>query len=301
MRSTTLASLALLLLAACTDGPRRQPPTAGPIRAEDGGAAGYQHGLDRSRVSLGADRRIVDERGFLKVVGPTATFAVDATNGAAAAIPNASRIIAAEEGAPRPVDPERHNQQVVDYFVGAGIPREQVAGVDALTLLAARGETRSPQPPQPEVIGYQSALKRSIGGVTVADSVAWARLTDRSEVLSEGVYWPALPRAAVTEAAEFQRRLNDAQQRQLFLASLPTGLPEGEVVIHHSQATTRGEFQVVVTYDVAAPVNAPVPAGAGANDRPVSWVVRHFDIQGREIRLPQEQPPPGSERGDARQ
>ena len=239
-----------------------------PIRADDGGAAGYQHGLDRSRVDLGADPRTVDERGFLKVVGATATFAVDAANGAAATIPNASRLAAVEQGAPRPQDSGRHNQQAVDYFVAAGIPRDQVGGVDALTLLAAHGETRSSQQPQPEVIGYQSALKRSIGGVLVADSVAWARLTDRSEVVSEGVYWPALPRAAIADAAEFVRRVNDEQQRQSFLANLPAGLPAGEVVIHHSPATARGEFQAVATYDVAAPVYAPVPAGALAGSSP---------------------------------
>jgi hypothetical protein len=298
---STLVSLALLLLAACTDGPQRQPPMAGPIRSDDGGAAGYQHGVDRSRVDFGADRQTVDERGFLKVVGATATFAVDAANGASAVISNASRMAAAEEETPRPLDPERHNQQVVDYFIAAGIPRDQVAGVDALTLLAARGETRSSQPPQPEVIGYQSALKRSVGGVPVTDSVAWARITGRNEVLSEGVYWPALPPAAVAEAAEFMRRLNDAQQRQSFLANLPPGLPAGEVVIHHSSATTRGEFQAMATYDVAAPVYAPVPGGARASEQPVSWVVRHFDVQGREVRLSQEQPSPGAERGDGRQ
>ena len=301
MKRITLAPLALfLLVAACTERSQRQPPTAGPIRTEDGGAAGYQHGPDRSRVNLGDDRRTVDERGFLKIVSATATFAVDASNGAAATIPNASRLAALEDAAPRPLDPRQHNQQVVDYFVAAGIPKEQVAGVDALTLLAARGETRSSQSPQPEVVGYQSALKRSIGGVAVADSVAWARLTDRNEILSEAVYWPALPRAVVADAAELQRRLNDAQQRQSFLTILPAGLPEGQVVIHHSPATARGEFQAVATYDVAAPVYAPVPAGAGRIDRPVSWVVRHFDLQGREIRLPHEQPAPGSERGDAR-
>jgi hypothetical protein len=87
-------------------------------------------------------------------------------------IPNAPRIAAAENETARPVDPERHNQQVIDDFVGAGISGGHVAGVDELTLLAAHSETRSPLAPEVQVIRYRSALKRAVSGVPVAKSVA---------------------------------------------------------------------------------------------------------------------------------
>ena len=289
MKRTSASLVASVFLIACGAGRERQAPTAGAIRPENGGAAGYQHGLDRSRFDIGASRRSIDERGFLKFVGANGTFAVDAVNGAAAAIPNASRVAAAEEAQPTPLTPERHNEQVLAYFLSAGIPREQVAGIDALTLLAARGETRSPQSPQPMVIGYQSAVKRHVEGVTVADSVAWARVNERSEVLSEGLYWPAIPSGAIAEAKRFQQQLADTNSRQAFLTALPAGLPLGEVVIHHSPATAREAMQAVATYDVVAPVYAPGQSSAGGSQLPVSWVARHFDVAGREIRLPQEQ------------
>lgn len=194
-----------------------------------------------------------------------------------------------EAGNTSPTEPEQHNQSVLDYFVATGIPKAQVAGANALTLLAAGGEVVTDRPPQAKVIGYQSALRRSVDGVLIAESVAWARITPQGEVLSEGLYWPAIPGRVVAEAKRFREQLQNARAREEFSATLPPSLPEGHVVIHHSSAMDREKFEAFASYDVMAPVH-----GADYPKRwrqPITWVARHFDINGKEIRLSYERRP----------
>ena len=40
------------------------------------------------------------------------------------------------------MDKDKHNQQVVDYFLTAGVPKEQIGGVHATTYLSASGSLK---------------------------------------------------------------------------------------------------------------------------------------------------------------
>src|SRR6266496_3491169 len=112
----------------------RQAPPAGPIAADPGGAAGYQHGMERSQFIVGDAPRSANQFGFTKLVGSEGSFAVDMTNGAVIAIPGAhsadmQKDVWYTQGS------AKHNDAVRAYFIAAGIPPDQIRGVHALTSL----------------------------------------------------------------------------------------------------------------------------------------------------------------------
>jgi hypothetical protein len=265
------------------------PPSAGIIQPDQGGAAGYRHGIDHSKFSVGAGQRYVTEFGLQKVVGSDGVFAVDSANGLALAIPNAHSA-RAQRTAWFSQSPERHNQIVTDYFIGAGIPKDQVARAHATTSLAANAAGNQVPAPQPGVGGYQSILDRKIGDIPVIDSVAWARFDDQGTVLAEWVYWPAIPGRAIDDASRMRQMLASDQAMKSYVSRLPAGLPAGTIVIRHSSATTAGPFIAVASYDVPERRTAPQPnPQAGPATARGVIIMRHFGIDGAEFRLPQEQ------------
>lgn len=279
-----------ILWSSCSGPEVKRPPSAKVIAPDQGGAAGYQHGIDHSKFSVGAGQHYVNEFGFLKVVGAEGVFAVDAANGLAVAIPNAhsSR---GQEAAWFSQSPDQHNQLAMNYLVGAGIPKEQVAGVYATTSLAASASREQLPAPQPKIGGYQSILDRKIGDIPVVDSVAWARLDDKGTVLAEWVYWPAIPGKVIAEASRLKETLARDEDKKTFITKLPLGLPPGNVVIRHSPATWTGPFVSMASYDVQErrpPPQSNAQSGETSGGRAVI-IIRHFDADGNEFRLPQEQ------------
>jgi hypothetical protein len=186
------------------------------------------------------------------------------------------------------MDPNRHNEQVIHYFVTAGIPRDQVGGVHANTYLSSSGSTMDERPPVPKVEGYASILERKIEKYDVLDSVAWARMDEQGRVVSEWVYWPPIPAKVLADARHLEEQI--APGKTSFLARLPSGLPPGKVVIRHSSATADGPFEVYASYDVLERRESILPGrDKRLGDVPVvSVIVRHFDVDGIELRLPQE-------------
>jgi hypothetical protein len=69
-------------------------------------------------------------------------------------------------------------------------------------------------------------------------------------------------------------------------------LPPGKVVIRHSSATADGPFEVFASYDVLKKKTTERAGGKAPEARSpstvVSVVVRHFDVDGAERRLPHE-------------
>lgn len=284
--------IAAIFLASCTSTEVKPAPRSGPITTDAGGAPGYQHGMDKSKFAIGANRHDANEFGFIKVVGSEGTFAVDAKNGLAVAIPNASR-----NSAPATKwythEPDEHNQLVMDYFTGAGIPKEQVGGIHAtMSMAASANGEQSPAAPQ-QVVGYQSVLDRKAGDIPVIDSVAWARMNDKGEVLTEWVYWPAIPGKIIEDARRLQAMLLKDSDKKAFLAKLPPGLPPGNVAIRHSSATSEDGFEAFASYDVFEHRSSPSQSTGQQIPTRVSRsisITRHFEVNGRELKLPQEKP-----------
>ena len=119
--SSGWAAIFVLLVVACSRTEVTHPPASGLIAAEPGGVQGYQHGNDRSKFVASADKHEVAEYGFVKVVGSEGTFAVDAHNGLAVAIPNASSA-RTKSTSWYTRDSAQHNKLVMDYFVGSAKP-----------------------------------------------------------------------------------------------------------------------------------------------------------------------------------
>jgi hypothetical protein len=242
--------------------------------------------------------RRVEEHGFAKVVGSEGTFAIDLRNGLVIAIQaggvNKGEATTGAATAPSSVvDPKKHNENVVAYFVGAGVPRDQIGGVHANTYLSSSGSTTDERPAPVKVDGYASILERKIEKYPVVDSVAWARMDAQSKVVSESVYWPAIPAKVLADARRLDGLIGGTNTE--FQRKLPAGLPTGRVTIRHSSAMEEGPFEAYATYDVMERKESPLADRSQGDMRTVSVVVRHFDVDGTEVRLPQERRTMGSD------
>jgi len=279
--------IAILLTGICAASDPQ--PKAGIIASDAGGAVGYQHGLKQSRFVTGKESQTVNEAGWSKQVGPEGAFATSLHNGVALALPNAHAQLGRKSE--YAMDPDKHNDEVLKYFVTAGIPRDQIAGVHAMTLLSSTGRRGEARASTPKIDGYISVLERKIGDYKVPDSVAWAQMDKGGNVISEGIYWPAIPASALRDAKHIKDMLATKADKIKFLVHVPAELAPGEVVIRHSSAAMQqGPFEVLASYDVmerrTSPESAATASARGVREGSV--IMRHFDSDGVERRLPQE-------------
>jgi hypothetical protein len=227
------------------------------------------------------------------MIGSDGVFATNLQNGAVMALPNA-HADREQTAAGYALDPNRHNEQVVDYFLAAGVPRDQIGGVHTLTLLSSSGYRGEPRAASPKVDGYISVLQRKIDNYPVVDSVAWARMSEQGRAISEAFYWPAIPAKALADARRLEEVLGRNSDKSAFLARLPANLPPGNVVIRHSSATVERPFEVFASYDVLEQRTSPasgIPGYPSGTRLAISaTILRHFDVDGVERRLPQETP-----------
>jgi hypothetical protein len=280
---------ALCAVAQTTPSPESTALRPGLIASDTGGAPGYQHGLKQSHFVVGAQPRTVTEAGWSKQQGTDGAFAVSLHNGVAMALPNAR-----PNAYQKPLytkDPSDHEKQVLEYFTSAGIPKDQIGGVHTMTRLSSSGHYGDAHPSPPRVDSYISVLERKVDGYPVPDSVAWAQFDNEGHVISEGVYWPALPASAIRDAGRIKSQLASTSDRSRFLAQIPATLPSGQVAIRHTSASDQqAPFEAVASYDVLEKKTSAPAAGATAAKSAGEniSIMRHFDANGVEQRLPQE-------------
>src|SRR5215475_5382889 len=111
------------------------PP--GLIASDPGGASGYQHELKQSHFVIGEEARAVTESGWSRQIGPTGVFATSLHNGVVMALPNAHA--EAAQASRYGKDAAQHNEEVLKYFIAAGIPKNQIGGVHTMTRLSGSG------------------------------------------------------------------------------------------------------------------------------------------------------------------
>lgn len=228
---------------------------------------GYEHTLACTKFDLGANVRVYTERGYQKNNGTDGIFSVNLDNHAARAISHPSS--PALQATPYGSSLDEHNQHVLDYFVGCGIARDQVASVDGGTVVSTQGPTTSPLP-KPHLVWYTSSLVRAVDGIPIVDSVAWARFNAKDQVVGETVYWPTIPSSVINDAKAFRAKLSDPSGLAAFQATLPTTNKSGRVVIRHRDIDNhKGTFSAVAVYDVVD-----------------GETMHHFDSSGQEVRLP---------------
>jgi hypothetical protein len=197
-----------------------------------------------------------------------------AANGGVMAQPNAGALSVTAPGLPGGA--EAHNSRVLSYFVGAGLPSDQVEGVYANSKVWL-SEGNLPVTTAQQMIAYNSVVRRKVLGFPVINSVAWARFDDKNEVVAEMVYWPAIPDAVLADAKLLAETLGDPATAGSMLSKIPNGSKgPGKVVIRHTPFSYGGAFAARVAYDVKYKSGGAV-------------AIRHFDISGAEFRMPEEQ------------
>lgn len=217
---------------------------------------GYLHTADKTGFPLGTDFETVEEAGYLKLIGDNGVFAIDQTNGSAMASPDANAPVLQQP----PLGPaEVHGARARSYFEAAGIVASQIGGVQTNAGSGA----------------YYSLLERAVDGIAIADSVAWVRFNAADEVVSEAVYWPAIPSNVVEDARALTKTLASPASAAAYKAKLPAGLgdAEGAVAVRHTDFTWRKAFSAVAVYDVVD-----------------GSTVRHFGPSGEEVKLANETP-----------
>jgi len=269
------AVVILTCCAACSSTPaepgggeRAQTPQNEVTASAD--VPGYQHTLAHSRFDVGPNPREYAEYGWSKTNGPDGIFSVNLDNHAARAIPHPSS--PALQAGPYGSSLQEHNDHVLAYFVGCGIPRDQIASVDGSPEVETGGSPSDTTSSSFKLVSYTSSLVRAADGIPVVDSVAWARFNATDQVVRETVYWPAIPGQVLADAEALRTKLSDPTALAAFQAHLPAGATGSRVVIRHrGMDNHNGSFGAAAVYDVID-----------------GQVVRHFDANGQEEQLPWE-------------
>jgi hypothetical protein len=250
-----------LVLTACTRAElvTMAPPSRPPVGPE---GIGYDHKIGQSRFDVGAGARRELEGPYERVVGSKGVFLVDTITGATLAVPTRALPTipkgAAVAAYPRPLteNPEEHTAVVRAYLLGAGVPAAQVSGTHVTTTMAGGGPVKGGvQPARTRLLWYSTHLERSVTGIPVEGSVAFAALDSARQVITEGIYWPGIPSDVIQKARELRQRLESENERAAFLARVRAARPDvrearGEVKIVHTSAGHHGTFEARAVYTV---------------------------------------------------
>lgn len=216
----------------------------------------YEHSLKKSRFDVGAGAHPETQGSYERIVGDKGVFLLDTVTGATLAVPNApslpNGIPPRTEDFPRPLtkNPREHSAVVRAYLVAAGVPVAEVSGTHVTTTVAGGGPVSDGvQPSRLTLLWYTTHLERSVGGIPVKGSYAFAALNSDGQVITEGVYWPAIDASVVYRAQALKQRLASANERAAYLAQVETAQPgagqgaPGNVRIVHTSSGYHGEFE----------------------------------------------------------
>ena len=232
--------------------------------------AGYSHDLSRSHFKIGqGPSQELNTPTLQRWRGSLGAFAHDPTNNWSMAVLNAN-----SPTGPYILDAETQNKMVKDYFVGAGLPADQIAAV--ATTFHYRGAIGNNASSAPVLDSLNSIVTRSIQGIPVEESVAWAKMTTAGDVDMETVFWPPIASSVVSQAVDLAANMADAARHSAYLTKLPRIFKERGVVIHHSDPSVHAAPIAYAAFD--ATIDA---AGTAA--------MHHFDSSGVEFRLAHEQ------------
>jgi hypothetical protein len=231
---------------------------------------GHVHSLSQSAFRIGANVGVeVNLPTLQRWRGDNGAFALDPTNGWTMALLDANT-----PRGPYILDANDQALRVNSYFVSAGVPAEQIS--DVATTFHAEGSAQMGNgAPSPALESLNSILRRSISGIPVPDSYAWAKMTTSGQVDMESVFWPPIDSSVVASALALAQSLNDATSQAAFMAKLPRVYKTAGVVIHHSDLSIHSAPTAFVSFD------ATIGSEATA-------AMHHFDPAGQEFRLPQE-------------
>lgn len=277
MQTRTCVLVGLLCAACSTSVPEPNVTVSQTVKpasqtSPSGTVAGYVHTLAASRFQIGTAVYLeTNDATIQRWRGSLGAFALDPTNGASMALLDAS-----SPKGPYILDDATQAAQVQAYFVGAGIPADQVAAVKATYTVAGGGQMGAPETQPIQLQSINSVLARSINGIPVVESYAAARMTTAGDVDWEAVFWPPIDSAVVEKAVALAAKMADPTAHAAYVGKLgATIYHDGGVVIHHSTPAIHSTPVAFVSYD------ATTDSDSMAADR-------HFDENGVAFALPQE-------------
>jgi hypothetical protein len=237
-----------------------------------GALPGYVHTLARSRFPIGDILGSQDIVGMDQIIGSQGVFSTEMLSKMASGTPDANAPSLGR--GPFPGGDSAQNAAVLAYFVGAGLPADQVSTVVPFDGFEALITPATMSPTQTVLSTWvTSVVCRSYQGIKISDSFAWARFDAQGESVTESVYWPELPLSTMQALALFQALLSDSSRRPTYLARLPQGGASGELVIHHTPGEST-EFSADPYFDIK-----------------IDGVVLHFDVNGSAQLLPDSESP----------
>jgi len=241
---------------------------------------GFSVGVEMAEAPLGANVVRTSDMGLDKWIGDEGVFATNPVTGSERFVPNANA--PSLRKGPLTADAEEHNRLAVEYFTARGLPSDQIGFVQVLTHMASDGMMgESMQKKKASFEGYTTVVNRAIEGIGVPDSFAAIRFNRDGMPTMIWKYWPAIPRNVVDQAVALRSAAADRGQSTGLTARLPAELRSAasEVTIRHSDFdydTSGAGFEAFASMDVHQE-----RAGAVSRAR-----TRHFDINGRELSLP---------------
>lgn len=202
---TALGCVSLLAFGCGAGSLSRSPDAASTSGALDlctAGAplSGAPYDLARSRFAFGSTPTRRDEFGLVRWVGDHGVVAIESSGG---------EIGEMNSGAPEVVLPDWSNDpaaletHVRAYFASFGVAACQSPSAQILD----------------DPFGRTVSLLRSVDGVTIAESLAYARLNSQDQSTGEGFYWPMIPADVVTSARALHDRLADPARLAAFKAN----------------------------------------------------------------------------------
>jgi hypothetical protein len=227
----TSAASAVGTSAACTPG---QP------------LAGASYDITKSRFAFGSKPAAVDAGPLVRWTGSDGVVAIW-TDGSEMASMDAN---APEADLPDwSADGKALAAHVTAYFVSMGVATCEISGTDGTYSAGGGGSTDGTMTvtfPSQSTVG----LVRSIDGVPVVESIAFARFDSSEQTTSESFYWPTIPADVVTASRAFHDKLAAPGALAAYKAKLPADAQgDGQVVIHHRVSGSSLPFTAVTTYD----------------------------------------------------
>jgi hypothetical protein len=207
---------------------------------------GASYDITKSRFAFGSTPVPVDAGPLVRWTGRDGVVAIS-SDGSEMALLNG--------GAPEANLPDWSSDgnalatHVKAYFVSMGVATCQISGTDGTYSAGGGGSTNGGST---FTVTAQSTvgLVRSIDGVPVANSIAYARFDTDDQTTSEAFYWPTIPADVVTAARAFHDKLAAPGALAAYKAKLPADAQgDGQVVIHHRVAGSPLPFTAVATYD----------------------------------------------------
>jgi hypothetical protein len=196
--------------------------------------SGATYDLARSRFVFGSTPTRMDEFGLVRWVGDHGVVAIEPSGGEIGEMNGGAPEVGLPDWSSDPAALEAHARA---YFASFGVASCQAPSAQVLD--GSSGRTIS--------------LLRSVDGINIGESSAYARFNSQDQSTSEGFYWPMIPADVVTSARALHERLADPAQLAAYKTKLPTDAQgDGVVNLHHTSAASTSPFAAAATYDVYA-------------------------------------------------